>query len=166
MKPKPNLVHENTWRGNLYKFEIFLSDDFSNIKNVTQVYGVIFDSKERILLVAGRQKFWILPGGSVEEGETFLDTLHREVYEESAVFIDENSINPFFYQNVYFQSNGKWTFECTQLRYLANIKQIDKFISDPGGHVRYQEFVDIDRLDKYLRWGETTKFIKNQLRKL
>lgn len=57
-------------------------------------YGMLHDSAGRLLLVraaeyltvAGR---WFLPGGGVEHGETPLDTLRREINEETGLFVGE-----------------------------------------------------------------------------
>ena len=40
----------------------------------------------QVLLVNSRkQRYWIVPGGGVEDGEMFDDAAHREVYEEAGV---------------------------------------------------------------------------------
>lgn len=54
------------------------------------VFAAIFDDQERILLVRhnygdGR---WSLPGGGIEEGETVVDALKREVHEETGLEVD------------------------------------------------------------------------------
>ena len=59
--------------------------------------ALVFDPKDRLLLIAyearrdvdparpGVRKFWFLPGGGLEEGETHEDALQRELEEEIGV---------------------------------------------------------------------------------
>ncbi|MCQ2568879.1 MAG: NUDIX domain-containing protein [Candidatus Saccharibacteria bacterium] len=48
---------------------------------ITQVYGVLFTDDGRIMLRVDNS-FHGLVGGTPEPGETYEETLHREVYEE------------------------------------------------------------------------------------
>lgn len=59
--------------------------DFSNLKNIIQVYGVIFNKKDKILIIKiNKDKKWCLPGGGPEpEDKSWIDTLKREVLEEA-----------------------------------------------------------------------------------
>ena len=163
MNRKPDLLYEAPWEGVPYKFEIFLSDNFSKLKNVSQVYGLVLNDKRKILVVSSNEKSWQLPGGSIEEGETYAETLIREVYEEAAIAICEKSIKPFFYQDVYESKNGKWKYKGTQIRFTAKLERLDKFIEDPGGETLYQKFISIDQLHKYLQWGECSKWMEKEL---
>lgn len=49
------------------------------------VVGLAVIRDGRLLLVRGREPYWILPGGKLKEGETELDCLTREIAEELAV---------------------------------------------------------------------------------
>jgi ADP-ribose pyrophosphatase YjhB (NUDIX family) len=66
---------------------------------VTQVSGVCFTSSGKIVLVAGQQGKWALPGGHVEPGELLEQTLRREVLEEAcasvrrAVYLGAQQVN-------------------------------------------------------------------------
>lgn len=107
---------------------------------------------------------WILPGGTIEEFESPIEALIREVYEETAVVVDEASIIPLFYQKYYRIHNTKSEFLTNQLRYIARAKRIDTFVSDPAGSMTAVMWVDINNLHEYLKWGETTTFIQEQLK--
>ncbi|MEM7032751.1 MAG: NUDIX hydrolase [Chloroflexota bacterium] len=50
---------------------------------VTQAYGICFASDYQILLISEDNRYWNLPGGTVEANETLAETLKREVWEEA-----------------------------------------------------------------------------------
>jgi len=161
---KPVLKTKNYWDGVLYKFEIYLSSDFSKLSGVSQAYGAVLDEENRLLVVSQDGKDWGLPGGTVESKEVLVDTLKREVYEESAVVVDSETIKPFYYQEVYSRTNGRWELSDIQVRFACRIEKIDKFVSDPDeGKVKYQKFVSVSDLGNFLKWGETTEFIQKEI---
>lgn len=144
-------------------FKEYFNDDFSELKNVTQVLGVVLNDENEILMVSEDGKSWSLPGGTIEEGETYVQTLKREVYEESAVEIDENILVPFFYLEAFRVRDGAQEFETSQIRYVSKVKKVDKFEKDPGGNHQYREFFKIDDIEKYLHWAGTSAFMKKYL---
>jgi ADP-ribose pyrophosphatase YjhB (NUDIX family) len=163
---KPSFIQENDWEGSIYKFEIYLASDFSQLSGIKQVYGAVLDDKDRLLIISQDGKNWGLPGGTVEAGETLLDTLDREVYEEAAVVINPGTIKPFFYQKVYSKVDNEWKHTDTQVRFVCRLARQDKFVKDPDEEkVKYQKFVNINDLDKFLKWGETTGFIQKEVLK-
>lgn len=54
--------------------------------------GMVFDRKKQILLVLKKNsKKWGLPTGTMEVGETLIECLQREIYEETGINIDPTS---------------------------------------------------------------------------
>jgi 8-oxo-dGTP pyrophosphatase MutT (NUDIX family) len=51
---------------------------------ITAAYGFLFD-EDRFLMSKLVERGWDVPGGHIEPGETPLETMQREVYEESRV---------------------------------------------------------------------------------
>ncbi len=160
------LKQDNYWEDTLYRFKIYSTSDFSKLSGVGQSYGLVLDEKDRLLIISQDGLSWGLPGGTVEAGETLIDALKREVYEESAVVVDAKTIKPFFYQKVYLKVADRWKFSDTQVRFVCRIARQDKFIKDPDEEkVKYQKFIEIGKLDKFLEWGETTKFVQKEVLK-
>jgi len=164
---KPNLIHITKWAGQKCKFNLYLSDSFDHLKDVRQVYGIILNNNKKIVLVAGKSKKWILPGGGVEKGETLIDTLKREAIEEAAIEIEESFIRPFFYQEAYLWKNNKWTSDGIQVRFITKIYKRNKFVKDPDcRNIKFQMFSSIPELHRYLKWGKSTSFIQEYLPKI
>lgn len=55
--------------------------DKNKIWQVT-IKGLVFDDEEKLLLLQENDGMWELPGGRVEHGEQFAQTLKREIMEE------------------------------------------------------------------------------------
>ena len=55
--------------------------------HITAVSGLITGPDDKVLMVLSPRRGWELPGGQLDEGETLLNALTREVYEESGVTI-------------------------------------------------------------------------------
>jgi hypothetical protein len=140
--------------------------DFSKLKNVTQVYGIIFNKLGKILIVKIKKNKWSLPGGTPEsEDKSFEETLRREVIEEADVEI-ENLI-PLGYQRAVFADSSEK--EQNQLRYVAKVKKILPQTIDPAyGVISKRKFIYPKNFLKYCPWGkvgrriiEDALFIKN-----
>lgn len=125
------------------------ADSFEHLlsKKVTQSYGVCFVGDKIVIVHSGKSDNWILPGGSIEKGETFEDCLKKEIQEESNIKV--LSFAPIGYQEVYF--NGK-TFN--QLRYFCIVEPYGDFVSDPAGSITEIKLIDPKDYKQYFDWGE------------
>jgi 8-oxo-dGTP diphosphatase len=145
------------WRADVYL------GGFENLPNITQAYGILLNEKNEVLIVSGDGENWILPGGSIEPGESSIEALHREVYEEAAVTLDQASVQPLFFQKILQQDGEQWVFVSTQVRYVARIAKQDIFEGDPDGDIQFQKYVPLDLLQEYVPWGKTIEFIQKIL---
>jgi 8-oxo-dGTP pyrophosphatase MutT (NUDIX family) len=136
------------------------------IENIKQVYGIILNSKNQLLLVKQKSGLYLLPGGGRETGESLLQTLQRELMEEAAITIDLNTIQEGFWQQIYKQENDQWILDVIQVRYCVRLKSQLQFIVDPDGGIIYQIWIDIDKLNEYLDWGSSNETIKQIAQKI
>lgn len=169
MNIKPNLTNYWTWKEQEYRFDIFKTDSFSDLVDVTQVYVVVVDrEKKKVLLVYNKQGVWLLPGGKVEEGETLLQTLIREVKEETNRDVKLDTVTPLYYQLGYKKGeDGSWLVSPgVQVRYIVDVLNDLEFISDPdNGDIIKVEWVDIDKVNDTLKWGDTSLMIQEEVKK-
>jgi len=98
---------------------------------IRQVYGFIFDSGGRILILDDEGKY-NLPGGRPENGESAVETLVREVREEVQVSIA--SIEYLGYQLI----DGDEKF--AQVRMACEAEQIFPSATDPSTGRSYKRY--------------------------
>jgi len=125
------------------------ADSFENVdpSKTTQAYGVCFYEDKMLIGFGGKKRNWGLIGGTIEKGETFADTLKREVAEESNMEV--LSYAPIGYQEVIYKEVYK-----IQLRYVCLVKPIAPFTKDPDGSVKAIKLIDPEEYKKYFDWGE------------
>ncbi len=139
-----------------YLVEYCDADNFDDlpVDRVKQAYGVCFFEGKLLIGFGGMKKSWGLVGGSVEEGETYEQTLIREIKEESNTEV--LSFLPIGYQKVTNIDNGKVIY---QLRYVCKVKPYGEFVIDGGDGMSEKGITEIKFIDpadykKYFDWGE------------
>ncbi|MFA5125190.1 MAG: NUDIX domain-containing protein [Patescibacteria group bacterium] len=134
------------------------TDDFSSLPYdlCTQVYGVCFYEDKIIVVHEGKRDIWMLAGGSIESGETYEQTLRREVQEESNMEII--TWTPLGWQKIVYNDNGEAVI---QLRAVCRVKPLGEFIKDPAGTVDKMELINPDDYRKYFDWGDIGEWIIN-----
>jgi 8-oxo-dGTP diphosphatase len=98
---------------------------------ITTAFGlVIYEGK---LLLANLYRGWDTPGGHVEKGESPIDTVCREVYEETSVVIHSPQLIGFQRLHIHAEKpeNYKYPYpESYQVHYFASVKEIHPFVGD------------------------------------
>lgn len=139
-----------------YIFEYSDADSFDHLdpSQCRQAYGVCFCGDEMVIGFGGKKNNWGLIGGTIEPGETFEQTLKREIQEESNMEV--LACLPVGYQKVIDTRDNSFFY---QLRYTCTARPYGPFIIDSGegmGATGIQEIKLIDPLKykDYFDWGE------------
>jgi len=149
-----NILKSNN-KKNEYVIEWFPATKLPKLHPVTQVYGVCFNHSGQILIVK-TTKNWQLPGGHPERGESYEETLKREVDEEGD--IDIENLIPLGYQKVTRYTSRKKVFVFYQLRYFAKISRMKKQTIDPATErIPKRRFIEPKNFLNYCQWGKTGK---------
>jgi 8-oxo-dGTP pyrophosphatase MutT (NUDIX family) len=129
------------------------SDNFSNLpqEKIKSICAFCYyDGKFVIVKNEGR---WEPVAGHVEEGETSVDALIREVREESNMKV--LSFFPIGYLYSYDE-------DYYQTRYLCLTEPYGPFISDPDGGVTETKLIEPDDFLRYVSWKDTATLIKER----
>lgn len=134
-----------------YIFEYEDADSFDNLEydKCRQVYGVCFCGEKLVIQLNGKSGDWGLVGGTIEKGETFEQTLKREVIEESNMEV--LSFASIGYQKAIDTRDNSYTY---QLRYVCEVKPLSPFVSDPAGSVIEIKLINPLDYKKYFDWGK------------
>ena len=143
----------NTYKGHSgveYIFEYEDADSFDDldISKCTQVYGVCFYDDKIVIGYSGKKKTWGLIGGTIEKGETFEQTLRREIHEESNMEV--LSFLPIGIQKVTNSHDDSFHY---QLRYVCIVNPYGPFVSDPDDSITEIKLINLADYKQYFDWG-------------
>lgn len=116
------------------------------------VHAVIMDGEERVLLIRQTygDKWWGLPGGGVEPGETIHETIIRECKEELGAGVIVDALTGFYYHKSFNSQVG--IFRChlpekAEIRLSSEHSEYKWFqIAELGDvqRLRVQDSIDYD----------------------
>lgn len=140
------------WKGVTVTNTWIKSSKIEKYNPVTQVYGIIFNEKKEILVCREDENSrWLIPGGHPEEGETFEETLNREVLEEADAEVED--IQPLGVFKVEFSDDPKKVIY--QSRFVAKLKKLNPQTEDPSSKKTWErKFVPAEKISEYVKWGE------------
>ena len=134
------------WKGEPCDVEHYVASDFSHIPNelIEKVHGVCFRNGKMLIVYHDGWGIWGIPGGTREENEEVLNTLKREIQEESACSLV--SAHPFAYQEVKHADGTSYY----ALFYHCEVELEDVFKEDIAGTITKQEWIDPEDYHKYI----------------
>ena len=138
------------YSGVKYIFEYFDADSFDHLEYnlCRQTYAVCLYDEKMVIVYQGNKKTWGLVGGSIENGETFEETLRREIDEESNMEV--LNFMPVGYQKCTDTRDNSYIY---QLRYVCTSRPYGPFVSDPAGHITEIKLIDPKNYKQYFDWG-------------
>ena len=134
------------WKGTTHTLELYASDSCQGLEPV----AIPFVDNKHIVIYRHIDGYYGLPGGSIEEGENFSDTLKREIKEEAACEVLDYGLIGYI-KDIQTSPPGKTRY---QLRYWAKVKLLDEPVHDPDGKALAREIVGLDEAAEKLGWGE------------
>jgi len=134
-----------------YIFEYSDADSFDDLDKTkcTQTYAVCFCDGKMVIVHNGKKNSWGFVGGTIEKGESFEETLKREIQEESNMEVLK--ILPVGYQKAIDTRDNSFAY---QLRYVCTAKPYGEFVSDPAGSIVEIKLIDPKDYKQYFDWGE------------
>jgi 8-oxo-dGTP diphosphatase len=143
------------------KYEWHPASNWNGLDPIVQVHGVCFDASGNILIIREPGKEWHLVGGKPEQGESYEETLYREVLEEANVKV--NDAKMIGYQKV-VRDDGLVAF---QLRFVAKIQHVGPLRPDPTtGLANEREFVAPESISQYVTYKDIIPIVDEACRRL
>lgn len=151
------------WKEKEHNLELYDAEEkeTNDLEPVTQVQAVPFTEDGNVVLYKHIDGYFGLPGGGVEEGENFEQTLKREIYEESACEVLDFGFVAIQIDTAAHRPVPKHY----QIRYWAKVKLLDQPINDPCGKALFREVVNLEEAAQKLDWGERGKILLELARK-
>ena len=140
-------------------------DSFDSIRElpVAAAGALCFHGDKLVLGYAHSRNVWEMPGGGLEEGETFEECIIREIHEESNMKVLE--LFPLGYETNRCTTTNETYYI---LRYAARVEPYGPFVSDPAsGEITEIKLIDPKDYKQYFDWGERSDVLmKKSLRVL
>jgi len=123
-------------------------------------------NNNKILLVKKRSSVrWLLPSGLVQSGETLLETLKRELYEESGIIIDGTHIKIEGVIAIRHRHNSK-VGNNIWIVFLVKTASLPPLSIEDADEIEKVQFFNIDNLlKKNTKADEVTKIILRKYQK-
>ncbi|MFH1422057.1 MAG: NUDIX domain-containing protein [Planctomycetota bacterium] len=140
------------------------------------VSAIIINKNDEFLLVnlkSFEDKYFAIPGGGVEQGETLEDAVYREIYEElniekkSLQFVGQSNITiKFKFKVIKMIRDGK-DYEGSE-RYFFGFRFVgaNNEIKPKDGEVRFYKWVPFVRLKDYLLFDEQLKDTQEKIKEI
>lgn len=136
--------------------------------------GIIISPDNKILILriqtgCHAEGVWDLPGGGIEDNETMLDCLKREIKEETNLDLDPKTIKQLKSSNFDIPEDGvhaKWNYfraRCTNTNVYLNPAKWNNGLPE---HSEYKWLDRVEEIDQLNMCDQHKKILKSELSKL
>lgn len=105
--------------------------------------------KDKLVVVKNLKSEWTPPGGSIENGESYIEAAEREIKEEANMKVLYSHY--IGYQDVWFE---KEKILSRQARMFCVVEPYGEFEKDPDGDILEVKLIDPKDYKEYIKWGE------------
>jgi 8-oxo-dGTP pyrophosphatase MutT (NUDIX family) len=135
---------------------------------VTQVYGWIFIANKKLVAVSKDEIKWQFPGGHPETGESLLETLVREIWEETGIDIkglEKTAVFFGYYVVEELNDQNQVTKKYLQVRYLLKLHKHDSELDLKTNeseedietvHMQFVKTFTLPELFTHIKWLEAS----------
>lgn len=150
--------HYLEWKGISRKLQFFRSTSLPNKSTVTQCQAMALSSKESAVLYKHVDGYYGLPGGHIEKGESVVDCLTREIYEETGCLLIDSILVGYV-----LDTNLETGSQEVQPRYIASVALLDEYEGDPDKKALSRIIAEIPNVPDLLGWGDFGIVLVNEL---
>jgi 8-oxo-dGTP pyrophosphatase MutT (NUDIX family) len=131
-----------------------------DIVNTRRVYGVFVKDGQVLLVFDKRGEFWEIPGGGVQDSETDLEAIQREIKEETGLEISDQIKLIDSYTELYYSRGYQEAWMSSRNYYLievvgGKIQKAGNGLDTSGA--KYFDLKDLDSLSMNLKQREVIK---------
>jgi 8-oxo-dGTP pyrophosphatase MutT (NUDIX family) len=146
---EPTVVQDIVWEGRPITVSWLPAAFVPPRELTTQAYGICFTEHRKIVLVAGDDGRWNLPGGTIEDGETLEEALAHEVWEEASARVVRSTY--IGCQRIDDPENPDGLTTYYQARFWA---RVEIYPFKPLFETTQRKFVDTSEFLATLFWGD------------
>ncbi len=111
------------------------------------VHAYCFYNDKLAVVYAENKKYWTLPGGGIETGESVEEAVIREVKEET-------NMKVLYHELIGYQDVFETNLTERHTRSFCIVEPMGDFVSDPDGDITEIKLIDPEDYKQYFDWGE------------